>query len=102
MMKITFLVLNVIFLISTTIANEKKQTVEETIKEIEFSKNVRCDFKKSSMAACFGPSQISTCHYTYTYLCSGSGNEFSVKLKIKEFFDYTANERREVVRKVEY
>lgn len=96
-MKLILAIVISIFSISS-FAGER--SVSSTLSKVEFEKNVKCEFVKSSFAVCFGtPAQVQTCRYTSTYQCFGNEN-LTLKLKIKSFYNVRTNVRENVVTKI--
>lgn len=76
-------------------------SVSSVVSGIEADRNVRCDYVKSSMEFCFGmPRELATCRYTKTYRCDGA-ESFTLKLKVKNFYNTRTDARESVVTKVE-
>ncbi len=68
-------------------------SVSDKVAEIESTYNVECNYSKSSFAICLGmPRAFATCRYTSTYICNGAEN-FTLKLKVKEYYDNSTNSR---------
>lgn len=77
-------------------------TPSEVISEIEATRNVKCDYVKSSFAICLGaPRQLATCRYSETYACFGA-ESLKVKLGVKESYSPASNTRISKVTKVKY
>lgn len=82
------------------IAGERSPS--ETISRIERDTNVKCDLIKNSFSVCIGtPREIATCRYTKTYSCYGL-ESFQVKMKVKDFYNYSTNSRETVVTNISY
>lgn len=74
----------------------------DTIARIESDSNVRCDLVKNSFAVCIGsPREVATCRYTKSYSCYGI-ESFKLKLKVKDFYNYSSNQRETVVTNIKY
>ena len=74
----------------------------DTISRIETDNNVRCDLVKNSFSICIGsPREVATCRYSKTYTCYGI-ESFRLKLKVKNFYNYSTNERETVVTSIKY
>ncbi len=101
-MKILILIIASMLSISSVFAVNSKQSIEETIREIEINHNVRCDLMRTSLAICFGSSRTATCHYTQNYSCHGAEKVMGIKLKIKDYFNLRTNTRKVEVTKVEF
>ena len=101
-MKSLILIIASMLSISSVFAVNSKQSIEETIREIEINHNVRCDLMRTSLSICFGPSRTATCHYTQNYSCHGAEKVMGIKLKIKDYFNLRTNTRKVEVTKVEF
>lgn len=74
-----------------------RETVKEALSRIETDRNVRCDYRKGSLALCMGSDPVyKICTSTSTYSCYGL-ESFQLKLKIKSSFNYDSQERESSV-----
>lgn len=75
-------------------------SVSDKVAQIEMDRNVKCSYVKSSFAICLGtPRAVATCRYTQSYSCYGA-ESFKLKLKVKEYYDYSSNSRETKVTSV--
>lgn len=74
----------------------------DTISRIETDNNVRCDLVKNGFSVCIGaPREVATCRYSKTYSCYGI-ESFKVKLKVKDYYNYSTDQRETVVTSIKY
>jgi hypothetical protein len=73
------------------------RTVAQTLAKIEFNKNVKCELTKVGFALCVGlPEPMHTCYSTSTYACEGN-ESFTLKLRVKSFYNMEIDARQNVV-----
>lgn len=98
-MKLTIALLISLFTLSALAGG---RSPSDTISRIEADTNVRCDLVKNSFSICIGsPREVATCRYTKTYSCYGI-ESFKLKLKVKDFYNYSTNQRETVVTSIKY
>ena len=79
-----------------------KPTPAQVIQDLEYEKNVKCQFIKKDSGLCVGPSYTSSvCRYSKIYACAGD-KTLNVTLKIRESYNQRSGQREEKVLKVEY
>jgi len=95
---------------SLVVTSSFASTVSETIAQIEQNYNAKCERTGGSLFnLCTGSipreGEVGVpfgCRYTAKYQCWGSNQDFKLKLKVVETYNYEKNERESQVLKVEY
>lgn len=74
----------------------------QVVSQIEADRNVRCEYIKSSFEVCLGmPRETAVCRSTMTYRCEGGESLFTLKLKVKNYFNTRTFSRETVVTTIE-
>lgn len=78
---------------------------KEKIAEIQYYQNAKCTFIEQSKSFCVGSvnpdyHMLRNCTHTETYHCMGEEEDFGVKLRVKESYNFETDRREKNVTSV--